>query len=122
MFNSINKKKDIDRYGKITVDLSDPSKKVFRLMYRVLGQQLALKEGNTLYYDVDTEICPFVYFGPTDLSNDADIGDMSKWALGPVDFQWNDDEKVWEAGGLKIHHHINNTKEQGGIAFAYFFR
>jgi len=106
------------------VSFTDTDSILYRLMYRMLAENIFSREaadGTDMHTMEETEMCPFVYAGPSDLTND-DYTDYSTWKCGPVNFTWDDDEKVWSAGSLGIHHHLDNSETEGGLAFAYFFR
>jgi hypothetical protein len=75
-------------------------------------------------FHIETFKAPLFYSGPEDVK--ADNYDLpNTWKVGPINLSWNETEECWDAtggGGMVIHHHLDNSLVQGGLAFAYFFR
>jgi len=61
--------------------------------------------------------------------SDAEVEEYAKtyipaWKIGPLDVRWDDERKVWVAGGgIGIHRHLkeNTSTLGGGIGFACYF-
>ena len=105
----------------IQLDINDTDSLLYRLLANVI------REGFVAYDDVgviDIEnplVNPIIFIGPPDPFDDDQLNDMDLWKAGPIYLQWDEQSKVW-TGGIGIHHHLDNSTQQGGIAFAYFFR
>ena len=115
------KKINLESYPQLEVDASDQSLIAYRLLYPFLSQSVSVDQGKSTYYKCNPIYSPFIFCGPEDVTNDTHIANVTKWKIGPVCFLWNEAEKVWTAA-LNIHHHLDNTIQEGGIAHAYFFR
>lgn len=115
----------------IELDINDKTSLLYRLLLRLISKGFGAYENKnestgqtevTGEIDIDdTMINPIIFVGPSDPFDEDNASDISKWKTGPIYLKWDDDQKVW-IGGVGIHHHLSNTTQQGGIAFAYFFR
>lgn len=111
------KKLDIKRYPKLEINESTDA---YKLLYRLLRQQSSYVQGRDLLYMANHYMCPILYAGPPDLTRSIDIiSDISNWKLGPIQFFWDDEEKLWSS--FPTHHHLTENKAEGGICFCYLF-
>ena len=96
-----------------------------RLMLLVTRNRISNKnEVDNQTFNLETFKAPLLYSGPEDVkASDYDL--PNTWKVGPINLSWNETEECWDAtggGGMEIHHHLDNSLQQGGLAFAYFFR